>query len=293
MRAGGVVGELLSSIYFQHVAEIAEGGTALVLDVFDAAIKVVVALRVTAPGTEDGKVANGVPKAGAGRCAGRVLELGPEISRQVATDADDELAVAFLGDPKFPSILDLPMDAVAGAPLGTAQSARLLLNGSEVCAPAGSAEAQDILHHEYARLKEVHIAQELLVKGTARIVFNAKAVVRTVHLAGSGEPLAGRTADYHVNGQAGRGTRPDEFGEFFRAESGQILVENERNIREVSVECCNGLHVRVDCGEDGESRAPHSEAKSATAAEQVDACEPSFAGHSVGRGQFTEGRRRL
>jgi hypothetical protein len=244
-----------------------------VLDVFEAANKIVVALLVTAPGTEDGKVPDCVPKAGAGRCSWRVLELRPKISRQVATDADDELAVAFLGDPKFPRILDLPMDAVAGAPLRTAQSARLLLDGGEVCAPAGSAEAQDILHHEYARLKEVHIAQELLVKGTARVVFNAQAVVCTVHLARSGEPLAGRTANDHVHREAGRGTGPDEFGELFRAEGSQVFMENKRNFWEVPVECGNGLRVRVDCRKDGESRAPHSEAKSATATEQVDAAQ--------------------
>jgi hypothetical protein len=73
MEASDVTGEFRSSVDFQHIAEIAKGGTALVLDVLDATIKVVVTFLLTTSGTEDGKVPDCVPKTGAWRSAGSVL----------------------------------------------------------------------------------------------------------------------------------------------------------------------------------------------------------------------------
>ena len=269
--ASGVAGELLGSVDFEHIAEVANGRAALVLGVFVAASKVVVLFIVTAPCTEDRKIADCIPKTGAWLSTRRVLEFRQEIPRQVVADADDELAMPFLRDPEFPGVLHLAMDAVAGAAMTTAQSVRLLLNGSEVCAPDGVTDAWDVFHYECPRLEEFHIAQELPVQVAARVVFNTLAMVGTVQLAGCGEPPARGAADDHIHGEPSEETSPDQFGELFRAEGGQVLVADEWNIREIAVECGNGLRVRVDCSGNGESRTLHAEAESPTATEQVNA----------------------
>jgi hypothetical protein len=73
VEARDVTGEFLSSVDFQHVAEVTNGRTALVLGVFVAAIKIVVLFIVPAPCTEDRKVANCIPKTGAWLTTRRVL----------------------------------------------------------------------------------------------------------------------------------------------------------------------------------------------------------------------------
>ena len=80
-----------------------------------------------------------------------------------------------------------------------AERARLVLNAREIPASCSAAEPEDVLHDENTWLKEINVTQELAIEMPPGILLEARAVIRTIHLAGSAKALARRPANDNVD----------------------------------------------------------------------------------------------
>jgi hypothetical protein len=196
---GNVVCEFLRTPDFQNSRQIAGGGHPFLVEMVVAPVDVVFDFIFTPTGSENRQVTDGYSQHGAGFGAGRGLQLRDEIAGQVIAHADDELAAAFLRYTEFPGIFNLCVDSVAGASDRPPQFTSLLLDGGEVFATGGAADSKDVLHHKHARLEEIHVVQQFAEKVAARIVFEARAMVGTVHLTGRAEALARGTPDNDID----------------------------------------------------------------------------------------------
>jgi hypothetical protein len=195
-------------------------------------------------------------------------EIRWEVTRHVIPDADDELSAALLRHAQFPRILNLRMDAIATQTARVAERPGLVLNLREILATGSSANAEDILHHEHARLEEIHVAQKFAEELSAWIVFESCAVVRPIDLTCGAEPLARRPANDHVHAFCA-----DERGELLRIKFREVGFKRVTHARKIRPESRDGLRVQINRSEATESSPLHAEAEAAAAAKKVEKCQ--------------------
>src|ERR1019366_2571783 len=255
VRTGNMIHQFRGAVSFEDVHQVVQRGLALMFHMFAAPGKIVVALVVPAAGTQDRQGAHGRPPPGARLGARRRLEFRQEVGGQIGTHANEKLATAFLRHTQFPRVFNLSMHAVTQQP-------RLLLDGGEILPTSGGTDAENIFHHENARLEITNVAEKFAKKLAALVGYQPPfAVIRAVALPGRAETLAGRTAYNHVHL-----IDTKLRGELIRRKLREVFVKRQSVFRHVGFECLDGFIVEINRGENLETGALHSQAENAAAA---------------------------
>jgi hypothetical protein len=246
-------------IIASHGSEFAQGSF--------AQFTIIAARLLACAGGEWRKVGERCTEGRAGLGANRGAQIRREVAGEIIAHADDELALALLRYTERAGILDLLMDAIAGAPSRSAETTRLVLHRSEVLPAIGRPQTENVLHHEDPRLEEIDVTQEVAEELPTRVIHQSVAMIGTVHLARSAEALARRPAHDDIHALSA-----DDLREVLGMELREVFLTHAvfTQFGEVCAVGRDGLLVEINRPETLETGALHPKGEAAAPAKEVE-----------------------
>ena len=131
--------------------------------------------------------------------------------------ADDELTAALLRHTEFPRLLHLRVNPVTHV-------ACFELHHCEKFPFGRALDAENVFHHENARLEILHVVKEGAEKIAALVTFDTGTVIGGVHLPHGAETLARWAADDNI-----RTVGANNRSQLRRCEAGEVALQDMRN----------------------------------------------------------------